>query len=135
MSIEDYDEVFYLWKKTEGVGLSESDDKQNIALFLKRNPELSFVVRHMEAELVGAVLCGHDARRGYLHHLAVDSKHRRKGIGRGMVEMCLLRLATVGIPKCNIFLFADNIEGKAFWLHNGWNERIDLRIMQKVIKK
>ena len=81
--------------------------------------------------LVGAVLCGHDGRRGYLHHLAVLQEWRRRGTGRRMVEACLERLAAAGIPKCNIFLFADNTRGRAFWRRNGWMVREDLKVMQR----
>ncbi|TLN13669.1 N-acetyltransferase, partial [bacterium] len=70
MTIDDYDEIIELWKTTEGVGLSDADSRRGINLFLQRNPNLSVVARD-EDKLVGAVLCGHDGRRGYLHHLAV----------------------------------------------------------------
>ena len=86
---------------------------------------------HSKYRIVGAVLCGHDGRRGYLHHLAVTAPCRRQGIGQALVDACLTGLASVGIPKCNIFLLADNELGKAFWTHNGWNERCDLKVLQK----
>jgi GNAT superfamily N-acetyltransferase len=67
----------------------------------------------------------------YLHHLAVSPVHRRQGIGRALVEVCLAGLGSIGIPKCNIFLYADNESGEAFWKQNGWNERSDLKVLQK----
>lgn len=115
MAIEDFEEVTALWRKTEGVGLSESDDKSNIAIFLERNPGLSFIARNANGEIVGAVLCGHDGRRGYLHHLAVAANHRRKGIGKFLVAKCLSELRKLGLPKCNIFIFENNAKGIAFW--------------------
>ena len=90
---------------------------------------------HSKNRIMGAVLCGHDGRRGYLHHLAVAAAWRRKGIGRDLVEACLTGLGSAGIPKCNIFLLADNELGKAFWTHNGWNERGDLKVLQKETPK
>ena len=76
---------------------------------------------HASGTVIAAVLCGHDGRRGYLHHLAVDAGHRRQGLGRALVERCLARLAVAGIPKCNIFLFNDNAEGRRFWESSGTN--------------
>src|SRR5215471_3680247 len=102
MSLDDYDEVIALWQSAEGVGLGESDTRDAIAAYLKRNPGMSFVARH-EGELAGAVLCGHDGRRGYLHHLAVAPPHRRNGLGRKLVAKCLAELKRRGILKCNIF--------------------------------
>src|SRR2546421_4865159 len=100
MTIDDFDEVHRLWGKTEGVGLNESDSRPNVASYLERNSGMSFVARH-GTKLVGAVLCGHDGRRGYLHHLAVAKKHRRKGLGKKLVAACFAQLARSGILKCN----------------------------------
>jgi ribosomal protein S18 acetylase RimI-like enzyme len=130
MTITDYDEVLRLWQNTEGVGLNESDTRPAIAAYLRRNRGMSFVARDGE-RLVGAVLCGHDGRRGYLHHLAVAPSHRRKGLGTKLVGRCLAELKRIGILKCNIFLYADNVSGARFWRSDGWKKRVDLRLVQK----
>jgi ribosomal protein S18 acetylase RimI-like enzyme len=131
MTIQDYDEVAGLWRNTEGVGLDEATDtREGIAAYLCRNPGLSYVAR-FEGRTIAAVLCGHDGRRGYLHHLAVAPAHRRKGIGRAAVEACLEKLGSLGIRRCNIFLFSDNEPGAEFWRRIGWGERADLRVLQK----
>ena len=134
MTARDYDAVVSLWKAAPGVGLdAESDSRSGIARYLRRNPGLSFVACH-GGQLVGAVLSGHDGRRGYLHHLAVAPPHRRRGIGLAMVARCLRALAARKIPKCNVFLLASNASGRAFWRHNGWTLREDLRVLQKKTK-
>jgi N-acetylglutamate synthase len=130
MSLDDFAQVLELWGNTEGVGLSDSDSPANLAAYLERNPGLSFVARDSHG-IIGAVLCGHDGRRGYLHHLAVAKPHRRRGVGKELVRTCLERLAAVGIPKCNIFLFSDNAEGQLFWEADGWVLRNDLCVMQR----
>jgi ribosomal protein S18 acetylase RimI-like enzyme len=132
--ITDYADAFSLWKTSEGVGLDESDTEDAISSFLKRNPGLSFVAI-ADNEIVGAVLCGHDGRRGYLHHLAVAERWRHKGLGRALTEACLSALGRKGIPKCNIFLFSGNREGKAFWIQNQWRQRNDLKVLQRVTSR
>ncbi len=129
--LADYDRVIALWKATEGMGLGESDTRVAIAAFLKRNPGLSRVIESDDKAIVGAVLCGHDGRRGYLHHLAVPLTLRKKGFGSALVEACLADLKALSIPKCNLFLFADNTYGREFWLHEGWTAREDLIVIQK----
>ena len=126
---KDCDAVIALWRRTEGVGLNESDTPRAIAAYLRRNPRLSFVAEK-EGRIIGAVLCGHDGRRGYLHHLAVSKRHRCRGIGRQLVIACLVKLRRVGISKCNIFIYASNAEGMKFWAHTGWSLRTELRLMQ-----
>jgi len=131
MTIGDYDAVLGLWQATEGIGLSESDTREAVASFLQRNPGLSCVARDASGGVVGAVLCGHDGRRGYLHHLAVARACRGQGLGRRLVERCLQQLGALGILKCNVFLFAGHAAGESFWRHNGWQARTDLRVLQR----
>src|SRR5262245_12448523 len=107
MTASDYDEVHALWQRCEGVGLSPSDSRDGVEGFLKRNPDLSLVARH-EKSIVGAVLCGHDGRRGYLYHLAVAPPYRNQGLGRKLVETCLERLAGAGILKATIVVYGHN---------------------------
>jgi ribosomal protein S18 acetylase RimI-like enzyme len=134
-SLTDYDTVLVLWRSCEGIGLNESDTREAIAAFLVRNPGLSLVATDEDGGIVGAVLGGHDGRRGYLHHLAVVPAHRGRGLGRRLVDETLARLRRHGIPKCSIFLYADNAAGRAFWLREGWSAREDLVVVQKVIRE
>jgi putative acetyltransferase len=127
--ISDYDRVHTIWIDAEGVGLNESDNRKAIGLYLKRNPGLSQVAVSGN-RVVGIVLCGHDGRRGYLHHLAVTRKWRRRGIRRALVATCLAGLRKEGIPKCNLFVYATNKPGKTFWRRLGWDVRSDLRLAQ-----
>jgi putative acetyltransferase len=134
MTIDDYPFVLELWRQTEGVGLNESDSEEAIGLFLRRNPGMSAVVGLSSGELLGAVLCGHDGRRGYLHHLAVAPSYRRQGIASRLIAWCFERLAFERIQKCNVFLLAGNELGASFWQHNGWSPRHDFRVFQKAIR-
>lgn len=130
MKISDYDAVTALWTRTPGIGLSEADSRRNIGIFLDRNPGLSFVAEDEEG-LMGAVMSGHDGRRGFLYHLAVDQAKRRNGVGRQLVDRCLSGLAALGLRKCHIFVFADNEEGRRFWSRTGWEQRFDLIVMSR----
>ena len=133
MSADDYPMVLALWRRTEGIGLGASDTAAGAARFLARNPDLSPLALAADGAVVGAVLCGHDGRRGYLHHLAVDASHRGRGIARKLVDSCLGRLTALGIEKCNVYLFRDNELGAEFWQRSGWCARDDLRVLQKVL--
>jgi putative acetyltransferase len=134
LSLADYEAVYALWQRTEGMGLGASDTREAIAFFLERNPGLSLVACDASGHIVGAVLCGHDGRRGYLHHLAVERSHRKHGIGRALVDACLDKLAALKIEKCNLFLIAANADGRTFWLHQGWTAREDIVLVQKELK-
>jgi ribosomal protein S18 acetylase RimI-like enzyme len=129
-TLADYDAAYALWTATEGVGLSQADEPRNIARFLERNPGMSFVAED-GGRMVGAVLCGSDGRRGFLHHLAVDRAHRRSGVGRRLVERCVSALSAAGMRKCHIFVLADNVDGQRFWRSIGWEVRTTLIVMSR----
>lgn len=131
MTIEDYDAVLAFWRSVEGVGLSSADEREPIARYLARNPGMSMVVYDDGGAVVGAALCGHDGRRGLLHHVAVRADLRGQGLGTALVERCLEALRAEGIDKCHLFVFADNQVGRAFWQRTGWRERVELVLMSK----
>jgi ribosomal protein S18 acetylase RimI-like enzyme len=130
MTPADYEEALALWKSSEGIGLSAADSKEHVERYLFRNPGLSFVA-FVERELAGAVLSGHDGRRGTIHHLVVKDSFRRKGIGRSLVEHCEKALVQAGITKCHVFVFTDNLEATGFWKKMGWFERSELLMFSR----
>lgn len=129
-SIDDYDQVYQLWCACNGVGLSAADSRKAIQVYLARNPGMSFTA-HNRTKLLGAILAGHDGRRGYIHHLAVDPMYRKQGIGKRLVSAALEGLHQKKIAKCHLFIFSDNEEGRIFWKKIGWNFRHDINLISK----
>lgn len=126
MKIEDYDKVFALWKTIKGFGIRSVDDsREGIERFLKWNPGLS-VVAEENGEIVGAILCGSDGRRGCLYHVCVHKDYRRQGIGKTMVIWCMEKLKELQINKVSLIAFTQNDIGNAFWKEIGWTKREDL---------
>jgi putative acetyltransferase len=132
MTINDYEPVYALWEVTEGIGLSDADSKEGIKRFLVRNPGLSFIALDGE-QIVGAALCGHDGRRGYIHHLSVIKTHRKQGIGKSLVGRCMYALMRIGIAKCHLFIYDENQEAIKFWNKVGWTERVELMMMSQFL--
>ncbi len=79
-SIEMYDEVYNIWKKTE-LSLGSSDTKEQIQRASDYCKDL-FLVGKEEDKIVAVVMGAYDGRRGYVHHLAVDPEFHRKGYGK-----------------------------------------------------
>ena len=75
-------------RSSTALGIRSIDDsREGVLRFLKRNPTTS-VVAVEDGKIVGAILCGHDGRRGCLYHVCVDEHYRKCGIGKSMV-VCL----------------------------------------------
>ena len=129
-TIEAYEQVYSLWNTCDGIGLSAADSRDNIRAYLDRNPGMSLLAWD-ENKIVASILCGHDGRRGYIHHLAVHPDYRRQGLGGMLVEKSLVALASAGIQKCHIFIFTDNAPGSEFWKSIGWTPRQDIGVISK----
>ena len=126
MQIEDYDQIYALWMTIHGFSIRTIDDsREGVERFLKRNPGIS-VVAEMDGRVVGAILCGHDGRRGCLYHVCVHEDYRMHGIGRAMVVHCMNALQQEGINKVSLIAFTKNDIGNAFWKQIGWTKREDL---------
>ena len=119
--MSDYDDVIALWEGVEGVEICEGDSRQEIAEYLKRNPGLSRVAV-LDDKIVGAALCGHDGRRGWIYHLAVAPTYRRQKVGNDLLESCVDALRAIGLKRAIILVAGDNPGGHDFWLRNGWED-------------
>lgn len=127
MTIDDYDEVFAMWQITTKRALSDADKRENIDFYLKRNPGMSQVAV-ADGKIVGTVLCGHDGRRGFIHHMAVLQQFRRHSIAKLMAQTALDALQKDGIAKTHIFCYTNNNLGQSFWTALGWQKRDDVYV-------
>lgn len=123
----DYSAARRLWEATPGVGLSDADEPHAIHRFLERNPGLSFVAVDND-NVVGTILCGHDGRRGLIHHLVTAPPVRRRGVASALLRAGLQALREAGINKCHLFVFRTNEEGLAFWRAIHAAERTELAL-------
>ena len=126
MQTQDYDQVYALWMSIRGFSIRSIDDsREGVARFLRRNPDTS-VVAVADGRVVGAILCGHDGRRGCLYHVCVREEYRMHGIGKAMVVACMNALKKEGISKVSLIAFTANDVGNAFWKTLGWEFRQDI---------
>ena len=133
MTLNDYEPVYALWLATPNMGLNNLDDsKEGISKYLARNPDTCFVAES-EGRITGVILCGHDGRRGYIHHTAVAGSEQRHGVGTALVNAALSALEREGINKAALVVFAKNEKGNAFWERQGFTAREDLNYRNRAI--
>jgi ribosomal protein S18 acetylase RimI-like enzyme len=123
---EDYAAAMALWQGCDGIRLRrENTSEWSFHRFIARNSGVCLGVWKGD-ELIAAVLVGHDSRRAYLYHLAVEESHRRQGIGRRLVQAVIRELSRIDIAKAHLFVEADNDIGLSFWRAMGAEQRTDL---------
>ncbi|WP_026645353.1 GNAT family N-acetyltransferase [Bifidobacterium sp. AGR2158] len=136
MTPDDYDAVVACWTSCPGMGLNTIDDsRQGITRYLQRNPTTSFVHENDDGVIEGAILAGHDGRRGYIYHTAVSPERQHQGIGTALVNATLHALANEGIVKVVLVVFAHNDAGNMFWQRLGFDARGDLTYRNKALCK
>lgn len=127
LCVEDFARAERLWRAMDAVVLRSDDTPEKFGKFLERNPGCCNAA-WSDGRLVGAVMAGHDGRRGYLYHLAVAPQYRRLGIGRTLVERSVAALQTQGISKCHVFVKRQSIAAALFWSTLGWELREDIQV-------
>ena len=133
MTIEDYEAVYALWLMMPGLGINSVDDtRTGIAKYLERNPRTSFVAEK-DGAIVGTILGGHDGRRGFLCHAAVNVSEQGQGIGTMLVNAAVAELKNEGIQKAALVAYASNTHGNGFWEKQGFYVRKDLFYRDKFI--
>lgn len=125
MTMDDYDAVIDLMRRTPGVSFRDADSRESTSKYLERNSGMSFVAE-VGAILCGCIMSGHDGRRGYLQHLVVLPQYRRQGIANALVERCLSSLEKHGILKCHLDVFKTNLAAANYWHSQGWQLRSDI---------
>ena len=113
------DDALDLWAQTEWASLSDADKPEALLGFLNRNWGCSWVAES-DGNLIGTVLAGHDARRGYIYHLVVDEAARGRGIGKALLDKALASLREAGVSKCHAIVIDGNPAADFFWTRYGW---------------
>ncbi len=108
------------------------DSREGVGRFIRRNPSTSMVAE-AEGEIVGAILCGHDGRRGCFYHVCVREDCRKRGIGKSMAVQAMKALQEEQINKVCLIAFKKNEVGNSFWKSVGWTFREDLNYYDFVL--
>jgi ribosomal protein S18 acetylase RimI-like enzyme len=114
--------VIALWEKC-GLTRPWNDPRKDIARKLSVQPELFLVGiagDPREGELVASVMAGYEGHRGWVNYLAVAPGHRRKGLGRILMQEVEKRLVERGCPKLNMQVRSSNTEAMAFYRRLGY---------------
>lgn len=135
---DDINEALEIWKKAFNAGFSAGfDTYEVIERYLERNSGFSTVAveddesSKFHSRIVGALLCGHDGRRGSIYHTAVIPEMRGHEIGKKMQERATKELSKIGIHSGFLFINVKNIGSREFWESVGWKVIEDIKYMYK----
>jgi ribosomal protein S18 acetylase RimI-like enzyme len=110
--------VIALWQKCN-LARPNNNPQKDIQRKLKVNPEL-FLVGLIDGKVVATAMAGYEGHRGWVNYLGVDPEHRKKGLGRQMMNALEKMLLARGCPKLNLQVLADNRDAMIFYERIGY---------------
>ncbi len=116
----DADSVIALWKTTLPSSQPWNEPKTVICRKLAVNDRLHFV-GEQNGQVIATIMAGYDGVRGWIYALAVAERHRRRGVGRRMLEEAEKVLFARGCDKINLQVRATNSEVIEFYERCGYS--------------
>jgi ribosomal protein S18 acetylase RimI-like enzyme len=117
---KDKDGVVGLWREVFPDNSPWNIPEEDIELKLKIQREL-FLIAEIKGEIVGTAMAGFDGHRGWVYYVAISKKHRRRGIGRALMERVEKDLRAAGCTKLNLQVRASNSEVVEFYKRLGYD--------------
>jgi ribosomal protein S18 acetylase RimI-like enzyme len=71
-------------------------------------------------QLIGSIMVGYEGHRGWVNYLAVRPDHRRRGLGRRLMDEAERRLRDLGCAKVNLQVRSSNETAREFYRQIGY---------------
>jgi len=120
--VDDVAAVLALWRRA-GAEPSHTDDVRSLVGLLDHDPE-ALIVAESDGAVVGSVIAAWDGWRGSVYRLVVAPDHRRRGLGRRLVEMAEKRLADAGALRLQAIVVETDGRATGFWRDSGWEQQV-----------
>ncbi len=111
--------VLALWAVGAENADRPSDSAADVERLLARDPA-ALVLAVDGDELVGTVIVGWDGWRCHLYRLAVHPAHRRRGIGRTLIEHAEQCFTDAGGKRADAMVLDGNELGATIWTDAGY---------------
>ncbi|KQX74126.1 GNAT family N-acetyltransferase [Aeromicrobium sp. Root472D3] len=121
-TVADVGAVLALWTVGAENADRPSDSAADVERLLARDPEALVLATDGE-DVVGSVIVGWDGWRCHLYRLAVHPSHRRRGIGRTLLEHAEQRFAAVGGKRADAMVLDGNDLGASIWTDAGYSRQ------------
>jgi ribosomal protein S18 acetylase RimI-like enzyme len=126
--IDDADSAAALWVES-GLARPWNDPIADFHRAIKGPASVVLGIRQDE-ELIGTVMVGSDGHRGWVYYLAVNSNHRRVGLGTQLMTAAEEWLRTIGAVKVQLMVRNENESALDFYEGLGF-QTSDVRVLSR----
>ncbi len=137
---KDVNELYALGKKIRELSFSKKlhfHEKLELAEFIKNSKENIFLVAEDKKELIGflfaKILSHHAGGWCMLDNLAVEQKHRKKGVGTKLLRELYKRIKKKKIHYIQILEEEHHKKTRAFWKSKGYKETTHFVWAEKIV--
>jgi ribosomal protein S18 acetylase RimI-like enzyme len=120
-TVDDLDEVLKLWQIAQAEP-THTDDLRSLRQLLSFNPG-ALLIAQAGDDLAGSVMAAWDGWRGSIYRLAVAPDHRRRGLGRQLVQAAKGRLEAAGASRLQAVVVESDERAVGFWSGIGWERQ------------
>jgi ribosomal protein S18 acetylase RimI-like enzyme len=115
-------QVVGLWRHTDDVLASATDDEAAIGALLDRDPSALLIAEDAAhpGQIVGTLVIGWDGWRGNFYRLAVRADHRRRGVATALVREGESRLVAAGCRRVAAIVALAEAHATGFWSATGY---------------
>jgi ribosomal protein S18 acetylase RimI-like enzyme len=117
---DDIPGVLAMWQQAAEPTSTDSPDA--LAGLLRRDPD-ALIVAAADGTIVGSVIAGWDGWRGSIYRLAVAPDHRRRGLGRALLQAAEDHLAGLGARRSHAIVVGTSARAVAFWRATDWEHQ------------
>lgn len=117
----DVDGVLALWHAAEAEP-THTDDPDSLRRLLGHDLA-ALLVAEEEGNIVGTVIAAWDGWRGSVYRLVVVPDHRRRGLGRDLLERAQSRLVGLGATRLQAIVVETDGQATSFWHSTGWSRQ------------
>jgi ribosomal protein S18 acetylase RimI-like enzyme len=121
---EGTDGVLAVWGEARSSAAVTPDTAEAVAQAIDRG---TLLVAEADGRVVGALIAGWDGWRANMYRLAVLASHRRRGIGRALVEAAHDRLRQLGAPRVTALVDHDEETAIELWQATGYAHDPEMR--------
>jgi ribosomal protein S18 acetylase RimI-like enzyme len=118
---DDAHAILDVWREADAEPTA-TDEPERLRHLMVANAQ-ALIVADDGGRLVGTVIAGWDGWRGGIYRLAVIPDHRRRGLGRQLVEEAVRRLRAAGAARMSAIVVDDDEGALAFWTAMGWQRQ------------
>ncbi|QPC42080.1 GNAT family acetyltransferase [Kaustia mangrovi] len=127
----DIEDVVALWQRCD-LTRPWNDPAKDIA-FARAQPNADILLGILDGRIAASVMVGHDGHRGIVYYVAVDPDHRRKGLGRQVMQAAEAWLVERGVWKLNLVVRPENEGVRSFYEQLGYEVEPRLNMARRLI--